>query len=172
MHLCSGLPVSCRSHTQALSCAVKRHVYRNDKAGITRQRTRTGARSLRRCAYSQTGISAAREKKLRDAQARAAKLKSPVSSAKRFAHRAISPPDPFDAFDQSQYRFRHHGMLRPALAKCGRLLFAGPDASSEWERCSCHSFFDSCPSAVRHSARRRALRWVSDLRVASDACRG
>ena len=120
MHLCSGLPVSCRSHTQALSCAVKRHVYRNDKAGITRQRTRTGARSLRRCAYSQTGISAAREKKLRDAQARAAKLKSPVSSAKRFAHRAVSPPDPFDAFDQTLYRFRHHGMLRPALAKSGR----------------------------------------------------
>jgi len=70
-------------------------------------------------------------KKLRDAQTRATKLKSPVSSAKRFAHRAVSPPDPFDAFDQTQYRFRHHGMLRPALAKTAGPLFARPNVSSE-----------------------------------------
>ena len=137
-----------------LSFSCTRHVLRcSDPCLSKRQARDKPAATTHRPALPQTArIFADRDlrpaqKKLRTAQVRDSETRSPVSSAKGSAQRVVSPPNRFDAFDQTQYRFRHHGMLRPALAKSGRAFVCACARSrldapqDQIPRCTHVSFF-------------------------------
>ena len=115
-------------------------VYRNDKSEIRRQRTRTGARSLRRCASSQTGISDPRKKNF-----------APHKRTPQNRNRPFRPQDvPRTARFHRQIGLTcliNRSTDSVIMAWCARrprraagLLYARRGTSSERERCSCHSF--------------------------------